>query len=432
MSTQAVAQIDFTLRQACSDQTVHPSSASGRTESRSANGWFGQQLAHSFQMIFTYPTKFSIKRNLVIAGILFILLLTASTTYGEEFQRALPGKVFSFPQDHYSHPEFKTEWWYYTGHLQSEDKKSYGYQITFFRVAFRRGAKGRQSKWAIQDLYFAHLALADESKKRFEYREKMSRGSFGEAGASIYGSKEPFRVWIDDWSMELKGVQLQNHLLKAGGKDFGIELMLIPEKNPIVHGKKGVSQKAEGEGFASHYYSITRLKTEGKIFLKGKEFTVRGVSWMDHEFGSNQLREYQVGWDWFSIQLDNGMDLMLYQVRHRDGKIDPYSSGTIIFSDENARHLALKEFQIEVLEQWKSKKSGATYPAKWSLKASTHQIDLILTPTVKDQELITESSTRVTYWEGSVKVEGKYQGNPVKGLGYVELTGYAKPFNKGI
>jgi predicted secreted hydrolase len=169
------------------------------------------------------------------------------------------------------------------------------------------------------------------------------------------------------------------------------------------------------------------LKTEGRIFLKKKEIPVRGRSWMDHEFGSAQLREYQIGWDWSSIGLENGIDLMIYQIRHRDGKTDPYSSGTIIFSDGSQRHLPLMEFQIEVLNRWKSKKSGATYPSGWRIKFPKDQIELLLTPTVKDQELITEASTRVTYWEGSVKVEGEFQGQPVRGMGYVELTGYSKP-----
>jgi predicted secreted hydrolase len=153
---------------------------------------------------------------------------------------------------------------------------------------------------------------------------------------------------------------------------------------------------------------------------------------MDHEFGSNQLQEYQVGWDWFSIQLENGVDLMFYQIRHRDGKIDPYSSGTIISSEGKNEPLSLKEFQIEVLEKWRSQKSEAFYPSKWRLKVPSRHIELVLSPTVKDQELITKESTRVTYWEGSIKIEGKYQDHPIKGMGYVELTGYAKPFAKGI
>jgi predicted secreted hydrolase len=379
-------------------------------------------------MVSPHPKSMG-KKSFIISGLLFILLLTYAKIYAEDFKRSLPGRTFSFPQDHFSHPEFKTEWWYYSGHLQSQDpdKKSYGYQLTFFRTGLKREAKNRKSKWSIQNLYFAHLALTDESKKRFEYHEKIHRGSLGEAGASPYTAGEKiFRIWIEDWSVEGKGPAMRNHLLKAGDKDFGIELTLAPEKNPVIHGQNGISQKAEGEGYASHYYSISRLKTEGKIFIKTKEIPVQGISWMDHEFGSNQLREYQVGWDWFSIQLNNRMDLMFYQIRHRDGKMDPYSSGTIIFFDRNDQHLSLKEFQIEVLERWKSQKSGATYPSKWSVKIPGYQIELMLDPTVKDQELITKESTRVTYWEGSVKVEGKYQGDPIKGMGYVELTGYAQ------
>ncbi len=413
-----------------------------------------------------------LRLRLAMTGAVEILLIFSLTSHGlwaQEFKRALPGKVFSFPQDHFSHPEFRTEWWYYSGHLQTQDKNSYGYQLTFFRTALRGKTKNQKSthstprpeargmlrvdterrslppvknrglaqsnvsKWSIQNLYFSHLALTDESKKKFEYREKISRGSLGEAGALTYKKNAtPFRVWVEDWSAELKGVEMGTHLLKGGNTDFGMELMLVPERNPVIHGQNGISQKAEGEGYASHYYSISRLKTEGKIFLKGQGFPVQGISWMDHEFGSGQLREYQVGWDWFSIQLDDRMEFMFYQIRHKDGKIDPYSSGTIIYSDGKYQHLTNEEFQIEVLDQWNSRQSKAIYPSKWRIKIPGHRTELLLTPTAKDQELITKESTRVTYWEGSIKVEGKYQGNPVKGTGYAELTGYAKAFSKGI
>jgi predicted secreted hydrolase len=375
------------------------------------------------------------KKSFIISGLFFILLLTQAKIYAEDFKRALPERIFSFPQDHFSHPEFKTEWWYYSGHLQplGKDGKSFGYQLTFFRTGLTREAKVKKSKWSIQDLYFAHLAITDESKKKFKYFEKISRGSLGEAGASPYKTGEKtFRIWIEDWSIEGKGPAMQNHSLKAGDKNFGIELTLTPEKNPVIHGQNGISQKAEGEGYASHYYSVPRLKTEGKIFLQNKEVSIQGISWMDHEFGSTQLREYQVGWDWFSLQLDKGMELMLYQIRQKDGKIDPYSSGTIIFPNGTYQHLPKREFQIEVLDKRKSQRSGAIYPSKWNIKVPGHQLEVILSPTVQDQELVTKESTRVTYWEGSVKVEGKYQGDLIKGMGYVELTGYAEPFAKGI
>ena len=367
----------------------------------------------------------------------FIILLAftffSSTLPCQEFKRALPGRTFSFPQDHFSHPEFRTEWWYYSGHLYSQEKKSYGYQLTFFRTGLNREAKHQKSNWSIQDLYFAHLAITDESRGKFEYLEKISRGSLGEAEAYPYKKGEKtFRIWIEDWSVEGKGPAMQNHILKARDKNFGIELMLVPEINPVIHGQNGISQKAEGEGYASHYYSIPRLRTEGKIFLQNKEIPVQGISWMDHEFGSSQLREYQVGWDWFSIQLDKGTELMFYQIRHKDGKIDPYSSGTIIFPDGTYQHLLKNEFQIKVLDHWKSPKSGAVYPSKWKVMVPGHRINLTISPTVKDQELITKESSRVTYWEGSVKVGGKYQSEPIKGVGYVELTGYAESLSGKI
>ncbi len=368
------------------------------------------------------------KRSLIILGLLFLLSSPINISAGE-FKRALPGKVFSFPRDHFSHPEFKTEWWYYTGHLQTKNQnRSFGYQLTFFRTGLRREAKKPASKWSIQDLYFAHLALTDETGKKFDYREKINRGSLGEAGAS----DKDFRVWIEDWSVEAGGLEKRDHLLKAGDKNFGIELALTPEKNPVVHGHNGISQKAEGEGYASHYYSVTRLKTKGKLLLNKKEIPVFGLSWMDHEFGSSQLGEYQVGWDWFSIQLENGADLMLYQIRQKDGNPDPYSSGTIIFPDGKQKHLSLREFQIEVLDKWRSKKSGATYPSGWRVRVPGQGIELTLLPSLKDQELMTEKSTRVTYWEGSVNIEGKHAGSRIKGKGYVELTGYALPFGNGI
>jgi predicted secreted hydrolase len=169
-----------------------------------------------------------------LIGILLFLIITTAQLFAEDFKRALPGRSFSFPQDHFSHPEFKTEWWYYSGHLKSLDQKSYGYQLTFFRTGLRRETKNQKSKWTIQNLYFAHLALTDESKRRFEYREKISRGSLGEAGASPYTPREKtFRVWIENWSLEGSGIGMKDHFLKAGDKDFGIELMLKPEKDTL-------------------------------------------------------------------------------------------------------------------------------------------------------------------------------------------------------
>ncbi len=351
----------------------------------------------------------------------FVLISTAFAR-AQEFERALPGRAFSFPRDHYSHPQFRTEWWYYTGHVRSRDGRSFGYQLTFFRTGLRGEAPG-QSKWTLKSLYFAHFALTDEDEKTFTFREKISRGALGQAGAAT----DRLHVWVEDWALKGDG---KDHLLEARNPSMAIRFRLTPLKPPVVNGINGVSQKAEGEGYASHYYSMTRMKTRGELTIKGKALTVEGISWMDHEFGSTQLQSYQVGWDWFSIQLENDTELMLYVIRHRDGTPDPYSSGTLTYPDGTSRHVRLEEFDIRTLKTWKSRKTRARYPARWRIRVPRWNIDLTVTPTVADQELITRESSRITYWEGSVKVDGRYEGRPISGVGYVELTGYAEPLGR--
>ncbi len=355
----------------------------------------------------------------------FCLALSATgAAETQEFERARPGKTFSFPRDHYSHPEFQTEWWYYTGHVRSRDGRSFGYQLTFFRTALQRKKSG-ESKWALNTIYFAHFALTDQKEKAFMFREKISRGALEQAGAGT----DRFHVWVEDWSLKGEGT---DHLLEARDPSMTIRFRLTPLKPPVVNGMDGVSQKAEGDGYASYYYSLTRMKTGGELTLRGERMTVEGISWMDHEFGSNQLREYQVGWDWFSLQLGNNTELMLYLIRHQDGTLDPYSSGTLTYPDGASRHLTLEEFEIEVKGTWKSRKTGGRYPARWRIRIPQLNIDLKVTPTVSDQELVTQESTRIAYWEGSVSVNGSYEGKPVSGLGYVELTGYAEPLTFGL
>ena len=348
----------------------------------------------------------------------FLFMFAGSLAQAQEFERAMPGRTFSFPRDHYSHPQFRTEWWYYTGHVRSPDGRSFGYQLTFFRTGLRR-ERSSQSKWALKSLYFAHFALTDENEGAFTFREKINRGALGQAGAAM----DRFQVWIEDWTLKGDG---RDHLLEARDPSMAIRFRLTPLKPPVVNGINGVSQKAEGEGYASHYYSITRMETRGELTIKGEVLTVEGMSWMDHEFGSSQLQSYQVGWDWFSIQMDNNTELMLYVIRHGDGSKDPYSSGTHIYPDGTSRHIRLEEFEIRVLKTWKSRKTSSRYPARWNIRVPSLEVDLTVTPTVADQELTTQESTRVTYWEGSVKVEGKYKGKPISGVGYVELTGYAE------
>ena len=337
---------------------------------------------------------------------------------GFTYQRALPGRKLFFPADHYSHPDFKTEWWYYTGHLQTESGKRYGYQVTFFRFGVRDRQNDLKEKPLFTELYMAHFALSDTAAKKFHYRERINRGYGDKAGAAT----DRFRVWNEDWKVE--GDE-KNHQIVANDRGTMLKLSLRSLKPPVLHGDKGHSQKAQGEGRASYYYSLTRMQTEGELTIDGKKEKVRGLSWMDHEFGSNQLGQDQLGWDWFSIQLDNQTELMLYLMRRKDGSVDPFSSGTLVNANGTTRRLALKDFRIEIRDRWKSAKSGADYPMKWKVTVPDEGIELEITPAFSDQELITNRSTRVTYWEGAVGISGTVRNNAIMGNGYVEMTGYA-------
>jgi len=355
----------------------------------------------------------------LIAALMSVFLIATGFTY----QLALPGRKLSFPADHYSHPDFKTEWWYYTGHLETESGKRYGYQVTFFRFGVRDRQKEIKDKPPLfTELYMAHFAISDIAGKKFFFRERINRGYADKAGAAT----DRYLVWNEDWKVE---GDRESHVIQVSDRGTALRLALKSLKPPVLHGHNGLSQKGEGEGRASYYYSLTRVRTEGELTLGGKKEKVRGLSWMDHEFGSNQLREDQVGWDWFSIQLDNKTELMLYLIRRKDGSPDPYSSGTFIRSDGTTRHLNLKDFQIQSLDRWKSPKSGGDYPMNWKVMIPSEQIELEIVPAFREQELITNRSTRVTYWEGAARINGTIRNRPITGNGYVEMTGYAGRLN---
>lgn len=357
--------------------------------------------------------------------LLFLLLMVLclwpmnhTSAESERFKKALPGYDFVFPRDHGNHPDYLIEWWYFTGNLTSSQGDAFGYELTFFRRGIEnKHADQNPSKWLVRDIYLAHFAITDVSEKNFYYDEKISRKALGKAGAE----SGQMRVWIDDWSVIQDG---QTILLSAGNAVYKINLKLTPEKPLVIHGESGISKKGEASGAASHYYSFTRLLTEGKLIVAGDEKNVTGLSWMDHEFGSSLLGEGQIGWDWFSIQLDDGSEYMFYQIRQNDGGKDPISSGTVIYPDGQKKHLNATDFKLKPTRYWKSKKSGATYPVAWEISVPSEQLILKSLPVLDHQELITDKSTRVSYWEGASKFKGKKNGVAVSGKGYIELTGY--------
>jgi predicted secreted hydrolase len=342
------------------------------------------------------------------------------------FRQALPGYRFAFPRDHASHPDFKTEWWYYSGHLQTEDGQRFGYQLTFFRVGVDLSLRGAsRSRWAVRGLHLAHFALSDLTHRRFHYWERRSRGALDSAGALT----REFMVWNGPWEASGDG---KVHHLTASAEGYAIDLTLSPAKPPAIHGSDGVSQKAAGLGRASHYYSLTRITTDGTLTFAGKPQAVTGSTWMDHEFGSSQLTESQVGWDWFAIQLEDGAELMLYQLRLTDGSSDPHSSGSLIHPDGRVEHLPSSAFVLTPQEVWQSPKSGGRYPIRWQIRVPGRRLDLSIQAAFPDQELDTRGSTLVTYWEGSVAISGTAGDRPVAGVGYLEMTGYAAPFHQPL
>ena len=360
--------------------------------------------------------------------ILTALLLFSGPIAGEPFsyRLALPGHTFEFPRDHGSHDDFRTEWWYFTGHLEAGGR-AFGYELTFFRMGLRdKVPANNPSKWAVKDLYFAHFAVTDINEQRFNYYERRGRSGVGTSGIT----EKPLKIWIGDWQMKGKFSGDQSDMkhafvLQASGKDIELQLELSALKPPVIQGRNGVSQKSEGRGQASHYYSLTRLETKGKLLAGGKRFNVKGLSWMDHEYGSNQMSKEQVGWDWFSLQLEDDTELMLYRMRRKDGKPDPFSSGTYVRADGSKIHLDHRDFVLDSTGEWVSPHSKGTYPSGWRLKIGSLDLEIAVEPLMTDQELMTRESTQITYWEGAVSVNAKRKGKGIKGKGYVELTGYA-------
>ncbi|MBT6602030.1 MAG: carotenoid 1,2-hydratase [Nitrospina sp.] len=346
----------------------------------------------------------------------------ANAQESEVFSQALPGYTYRFPRDFNSHDDFRIEWWYYTGNLEEVGtSRPFGYQLTFFRVALdTTDRKINSSKWKVDHIYFAHMTLTDIDGKKFHYFERINRKGVGNAGAD----SERLMVWNEDWSLKSED---EKHLIEAVEVGTGIKLQLVPMKNLVFHGQNGISKKGRDPGNASHYFSYTRMKTSGTIFIEGKTYKVLGTSWMDHEYSSNQLNNELAGWDWFSLKLDDQTELMLYQLRLKAGGVDSFSSGTLVTADGVSRHLKRNEFIVRPLTEWKSKRSGIIYPSGWELELPSFRIKVKLSPDLLDQELYGLRSISASYWEGSVSIEGNVGGDLVKGKGYVELVGYGKP-----
>jgi predicted secreted hydrolase len=334
------------------------------------------------------------------------------------FAAADGSRPLSFPRDFGAHEDFRTEWWYYTGNLQTPEGRPFGFELTIFRVGLLPSTAElpSTSKWYGHSIYFAHFAVSDIGADEFHAFERYSRPGPGLSGAQA----DPYRVWLEDWniSQEKPGM----YRLQAEQEGIRLDLTLNDEMGIILHGEDGYSRKGKGVGNASYYYSQPRLRAEGYVQIDANQYPVKGLAWMDHEFSSSVLDPDQVGWDWFSLQFDTGSALMLYQLRQQDGKISDASSGTYVDARGKSHPVNLSDFTINVQEQWRSPHTQAVYPAGWEIRLDQPDCLLQARPLMADQEI---HFPAVTYWEGAVKFEGTCDGKDVRGNGYIELTGYA-------
>ncbi len=347
----------------------------------------------------------------------------------EGYLRATGPREFVFPDDHGPHPGYRTEWWYYTGNLFTEQGRQFGYQFTIFRSQLNPPDSGKAGTaqgedWNTDQLYLGHFAISDVQEKNHVFDERYSRGAAGLAGAQA----DPFRIWLEDWEITRLNPENSNDKnfpvrIEAEMEDgSAISLELTPTKPLTLQGEQGYDKKGPGEGNASYYLSFTRMDARGTVTMNGENYEVEGQSWMDHEWSTSALGEDQEGWDWFSIQLSNGYDLMYYQLRNADGSVSTFTTGSLIDPEGNKTPINPGEVNLSVLDSWESAHSGAEYPSEWVLEIPKENLRLELATLFDDQEM----DVSVRYYEGTLSVKGSMNGEEVGGQGYIEMTGYGE------
>lgn len=374
---------------------------------------------------------------LLLSGLFYVLWRTAGAAADETtaslvpllaeedtvgYARATEPDAIRFPRDYGPHNDYQTEWWYYTGNLETAGGRPFGFQLTFFRRALAPPPAGQEDDqigsgdWRSNQVYLAHFTISDVTENAFYPAERFSRGAAGLAGAQA----EPYRVWLENWHAEQRAPGVVS--LHAETEQVELNLTLTETLPPILHGDGGLSPKGPEPGNASYYYSIVQQAAAGSVTIAGEQFDVTGLAWKDHEYSTSALSEGAVGWDWFSLQMDDGSALMFFQIRRDDGSLEPASSGTFIYPDGRTRHLTREDWQLEVLDSWTSPISGATYPAGWLITIPAIGLELTGRPLMSDQEL----NVSTVYWEGAVSFDGVIDNRPVTARGYIEMTGYAE------
>jgi predicted secreted hydrolase len=339
----------------------------------------------------------------------------------DAYPLVLEPREFRFPEDHGPHPEYRNEWWYVTGNLDSARGNRFGFELTIFRFALAPVAHEEQkttsSAWSTRQVYIGHFAVTDVDAEQFHVAQRYARGALGLAGAR----SRPLRVWVEDWHLQDAPAGRGEWDLYAADRGVELSVSLGALKAPVLNGIDGLSQKSSARGNASYYYSVPRLRVLGSLSIAGDRHEVSGLAWLDREWGSSALSHEQEGWDWFALQLSDGSDLMYYNLRRTDGKDDPHSAGSWMPGEGESVYLSRDDVTIEVRDFWDSPQGGR-YPMGWIITIPRLDLELEVDPVLEAQEL----PTGVRYWEGAVDVAGIRSGRNVDGRGYVELTGYAR------
>lgn len=328
----------------------------------------------------------------------------------ETFRRVTGPRPFEFPDDHAAHEGYRNEWWYFTGNLDGPDGRPWGFQFTLFRFELDHAPRP-DSAWAADAVWMAHLALSDVEGRVFHHAERFARGALGLAGAT--GD----RWWLRDWQVTRSGDVFE---LNALAETFGLDLRLEQRRGVALQGDEGYSRKGPEQGNASHYYSITRLRAEGTVRVEGRDIPVEGLAWLDREWGSSQLADDLAGWDWFSLQLDDGRDVMVYRLRTEAGEASRFSAGKVVYPDGGSRTLGPGDFTATPGREW-TDAEGNRWPVEWTVGIPSEELALEVEARFDEQRW----SGAVSYWEGAVGVRDARTGDSL-GRGYLELSGYAE------
>lgn len=347
--------------------------------------------------------------------IAFLLgLFVIQPTLANDYKPFPLNKTWSFPQDHGAHLDYRYEWWYFTGHLETVEKRKFGFELTFFRLG--NNTSRISTGWAINNIYITHFALTNPKDNTFYYTEKNNRDSLHFAGAK----ENDLDVWNGNWFAKRNDNKIS--IFADSGK-YSLNLDLMPSKPLLLQGDNGYSQKLDNPRDASYYYSFPILNGSGRIKYDGEIYTIKSISaWMDHEFFTSTYTQ-KIGWNWFAIQLSNNEQIMIYTLQNKYMVAGAHNSGVIYKANGEIIKLKSSDFHVQNLSTWLSPVTNVEYPSGWQLSIPQHGYEFTILPVVKNQEFI---SSITNYWEGKNDVTGTINGQDVTGDAYVEINPIGK------